>query len=204
MPGLQSVTLGNTMCFDVELGEFVQILHNGQGHWLTVSSVGRSHGQIEVYDSAYSSCSSSSKAQIAALLATQLPSIELKYMDTQMQSGSSDCGLFAVAFATAIVFGKQPGLFSFDQSQMREHLKKCLEQQCITMFPIKKSRRRTKVKATEQVHVYCSCRMPELSGTEWIECSKCREWYHAGACVEVEQRHFDVKCKWFCPGCRNL
>ena len=182
----------------------MQVLHNGQGHWLTVSSIGRNHGQVEVYDSAYSSSSTSCKVQITALFATQLPSIELMYMDTQMQSGSSDCGLFAVAFATAIVFGKQPGLFYFDQSQMREHLIKCLEQQNITMFPIKKSRWRSKVKATEQVRVYCSCQMPELPGTEWIKCSKCREWYHAGACVTVQQKHFDVKCKWFCLACPNL
>ena len=38
MSGLQSVVLGNTMSFDIEPGEFVQILHNGHGHWLTISS----------------------------------------------------------------------------------------------------------------------------------------------------------------------
>jgi len=32
-----------------------------------------------------------------------------------MQPGSYDCGLFAIAFATAIVLGKQPGLFLFEQ-----------------------------------------------------------------------------------------
>ena len=83
---------------------------------------------------AYSCCPTICKAQIAALLATLQPSIELQYMDVQMQSGSYDCALFAIAFATAIVFGKQPGLFLFNQSKMRQHLKKCLEQGSITMF----------------------------------------------------------------------
>ena len=117
MQGLQSVTRGMTMNFDVEPGEFVQILHNGHGHWLTISC-----------------CSALCKAQIAALLATKQPAVELKFMDVQMQAGGYDCGLFTIAFATAIVFGKQPGLFCFDQPKMREHYRKYLEQGHITMF----------------------------------------------------------------------
>ena len=120
MSGLQSVVLGNTMSFDIEPGEFVQILHNGHGYWLTISTVGNMHPQAQVYDSTYSCCPTICKAQIAALLATVQPSIELQYMNMQMQSGSYDCALFAIAFATAIVFGKQPGLFLFDQSKMRQ------------------------------------------------------------------------------------
>ena len=188
MSGLQSVVLGNTMSFDIEPGEFVQILHNGHGHWLTISTVGNMHPQVQVYDSAYSCCPTICKAQIAALLATVQPSIELQYMDVQMQSGSYDCALFAIAFATAIVFGKQPGFFLFDQSKMRQHLKKCLEQGSITMFPVKQMRRGTKVKTTEQIPVYCSCRMPELPQTKWIECSGCKEWYHAGTCIKVQPK----------------
>ena len=41
MQGLQSVTRGITMNFDVEPGKFVQILHNGHGHWLTISTMGK-------------------------------------------------------------------------------------------------------------------------------------------------------------------
>ena len=42
------------------------------------------------------------KAQIASLLATQHPVITLKFVDLQMQSGTYDCGLFAIAHATAL------------------------------------------------------------------------------------------------------
>ena len=112
----------------------MQILHNGHGHWLTISTVGNDHLQVEVYDSVYSCCSTLCKAQIATLLATKQPAVELKFMDVQMQAGGYDCGLFAIAFATAIMFRKQPGLFCFDQPKMREHYRKCLEQGHITMF----------------------------------------------------------------------
>ena len=35
--------------------------------------------------------------------------ITVNMMDMQKQAGGSDCGLFAIAFATALVNGKQPG-----------------------------------------------------------------------------------------------
>ena len=46
------------------------------------------------------------KRQIAALLETKHNVITLKHMDVQMQSGTYDCGLFAIAFATARVHGE--------------------------------------------------------------------------------------------------
>lgn len=60
------------------------------------------------------SISSSVKRQIAALLATDHNKITLKNMDVQMQSRPSDCGIFAIAFATAIVHGEHPGKLYFN------------------------------------------------------------------------------------------
>ena len=37
-----------------------------------------------------------------------------KFMDVQMQCGESDCGLFSIAFTTALVFGEPPGHILFD------------------------------------------------------------------------------------------
>ena len=106
--GLQDVTLGLTMCFEVESEEFVQILHNGAGHW-TISTVGVKHPSVEFFDSLPSTCPTESKAQVAALLATQHSYFQLTYMDVHMQAGANDCGLFAIAFATAVVFAEKPG-----------------------------------------------------------------------------------------------
>ena len=41
------------------------------------------------------------KHQIAALLATQSKTIKLSFIDVQKQSAGYDCGLLALAFATA-------------------------------------------------------------------------------------------------------
>ena len=88
-----------------------------------------------------------------------------------------DCGLFSIAFATALVFGEQPGNFLFDQKKMRAHLIQCVEVQQITPFPIVKRRRDAaclKVKVVEDIPVYCLCRMPELPDSIWVECSACK------------------------------
>ena len=34
--GFQSVCLGQTMYFSVERGKFIQILHTGHSHWVTI------------------------------------------------------------------------------------------------------------------------------------------------------------------------
>ena len=72
------------------------------------------------------------KAQIAVLLATVEQMATAKFMDVQMQSGGSDCGLFST-FTTALVFGEQPGHFLFDHKKMRSHLMHCFEQKCFQL-----------------------------------------------------------------------
>ena len=128
--GFQSVACGLTltMNFNVEAGELIQILHT-EGHWLTISTTGTVHPEVIVYDSLYSTLPTLANAQIASLLATQQPNIKVKFMDVQMQSGSSNCGLFTIAYATALRFGLPRGNFFFEQSEMRSHLQKCLEEQ---------------------------------------------------------------------------
>ena len=38
---------------------------------------------------------------------TEKPEISLEFMDVLVQAGTYDCGLFAVAFATALALGRQ-------------------------------------------------------------------------------------------------
>lgn len=55
--GLQDVLRGQTWAFEVERSEFVQILHDGGAHWLTISNIG-SGNLVKVYDSLYNSVGS--------------------------------------------------------------------------------------------------------------------------------------------------
>ena len=107
--GFQCVGLGSTFAFEVKSDKFVQILHNDHNHWLTISSVGTTPGQTLVYDSMYPSAGQATKQQIACLMRVSELNLTLTFTDVQMQAGGSDCGAFALAFATAICYGHSPG-----------------------------------------------------------------------------------------------
>lgn len=65
----------------------------------------------------------------------------------QLQEGSADCGLLAIAIATELTFvhgGIGPLVKSleeepFDQLKMRDHLVRCLERGVMQPFPSKRS-----------------------------------------------------------------
>ena len=43
--------------------------------------------------------------------------------------GMKDCGLYAIAFATALAFGQNPSKLTFHQKSMQSHFVTCLEQE---------------------------------------------------------------------------
>ena len=170
--GFQSVAVGRTLQFEVQDGEFIQILHCNSGHWLTISTIGSKHSEVFIYDSLYSSTSECVQFQIASLLATKENEIILNFVDVQMQSGTYDCGLFAEAFATCLSFGFSPGQYFFEQGAMRRHLWKCLQERNISLFPVKKERRyKQKIKANQCIPVFSFCQLPAMSSIDLIECS---------------------------------
>ena len=137
---LQCVACRLVMDFNIEPDELVQIVHNGQGHWLTISTIGTSNPVLHVYDSMYPSASTLVKAQIAIILHTAYPAIMLQFMDVQMQAGGYDCGLFAVAFLVSLALGKLPGQYHFQQDKMCQHLWRCFQNRKLSMFPYSKLR----------------------------------------------------------------
>lgn len=63
-------------------------------------------------------------------------SIEVQYMDVQMQEGKSDCGVFAIVFAAAsYTHFQDPASIIYDQAKMRTHLIHCFETRSMTPFP---------------------------------------------------------------------
>ena len=85
-------------------------------------------------------------------------------------------GVFAIAFATALANGEQPGKYFLDQGAMRTHLLNCLEQANTTMFPAKKTRcNRMKIKTTTNININCKCRMPQANESSRTKCD-CQNW----------------------------
>ena len=129
--GLQKVCCGLTLSFSVQTSEFLQILNTGNGHWLLVSTIGTVHPTVYVYDSAYPTVSTFVEKQIACLLSSEEKEVDLQFINIQMQYGQSNCGMFAIAFATALALGHQPEGYHFIQDEMRVLI-------CLNVFQIKR------------------------------------------------------------------
>ena len=71
------------------------------------------------------------------LLIAKLQVIPSKWIKCQKQSGSNDCGLFAIATATAFCSGILPSSRIWDQSAMRIHLVNCFESRLMMPFTSK-------------------------------------------------------------------
>ena len=80
-----------------------------------------------MYDSLHMGLSKEVKELIADLLQYQEDTIIINYCDVQWQSGGNNCGLFSIAFATAICAGSSPVSIIYDQSKMRQYLVQCFE-----------------------------------------------------------------------------
>ena len=68
--GFQLPILGQICAFTIEKEEFVPILNNGRGHWLTVSTMGAKENEVQIYDSLYLSVNTRVQVQIPSLLCT--------------------------------------------------------------------------------------------------------------------------------------
>ena len=60
--------LVHTLAFEVKQEGFVQVLHNGGGHWVTISTLGCRNAVVEVFDSMCPVLTSALDWQIATLL----------------------------------------------------------------------------------------------------------------------------------------
>ena len=104
----------------------MQITHVGGCHWCTISSIGCSDGVVNVYDSMYSSVSSSTLKLIASLMLSHAEKLTVRIMDVGRQSNGSDCGVLALAFAYDIC-SNDPCKIKYNHRSTRQHLADCLE-----------------------------------------------------------------------------
>ena len=76
--GLQNVSLGHTLAFSVEQGEFIQVMHNGHNHWVTVSTIGCGPAEVDIFGSLTPALTGSMKRQIAAILVAQQNAVTVR------------------------------------------------------------------------------------------------------------------------------
>lgn len=129
--GLQSTLLQHKYSFskeDIEASKTIlQIIHMSHttcSHWVALQVIKK---ELHFYDSAYSNISAGTLQVIAQLMKSSDKSIDIKLMNVSKQSGSVDCGLYAIATITSLALGKDPTTEVFHQDKMRSHLIKIFE-----------------------------------------------------------------------------
>ena len=88
----------------------VQLLNQSNTHWLCVSTIECSPSEVALYDSLLSKTKVHLHIikQIAAIPNTKKTHLTTKIMHSQGQTGTNDCGLFAIATATSLCYNNPP------------------------------------------------------------------------------------------------
>ena len=120
--GLQDPLLGQTSQYSVMKNqEFVQILRNNRAHWVAISTYNCKNGEVNYYDNLFSGrINDFVKQQIYALMQADVSVLKINVMPVQQQTNSVDCGIFAMAFVTSILFDEGPKTQRFDEKLLRE------------------------------------------------------------------------------------
>ena len=134
--GLCSTLIQKRKHNNVDLKNQLQIIHSHGDHWIAASNVGCEDEITHVYDSVYSSLDRETEDVVHNLFqaAKSLP-IKIEMRSCQKQAGGTDCGLFSIAFITAIAYNEDPSKIKFCQMEMRSHLANCFKNNYLTLFP---------------------------------------------------------------------
>ena len=112
-----------------------------------------------VYDSLYNTVHDDTRMQVAAIMHTTERYIDFKVHKIQFQKGTSDCGLFSVAYATDLAFGNDPASYMYKQNLLRSHFTSCISNNALTPFPSEPIKyQRPKLIRNP---VLCTCRLPD-------------------------------------------
>lgn len=128
-----NATVCSTLFFKLNPGiiKFKNI-HDRGGHWIVASNFEcqDDSGTVHVY---YSSVNEATNVVIKNLFECCTNIVLIK---TQRQVGSVDCGAFAIAIATSILFERQDGYDNFVcQESLRSHLILSFEKLQLSQFP---------------------------------------------------------------------
>lgn len=115
----------------------IQIVHcKKREHWITVSTKWCKSNQVIVYDSVFKKLDAESRSTIMHMFGLKNSS-DIVMVPMQQQSGGTDCGVFAIAVTTSLVFDEDPSEVTYQQASLRSHLVMCFASGKLTSFPSK-------------------------------------------------------------------
>ena len=84
-------------------------------HWIVASTLDCSIDEVKVYDSLFYYCDDETEHVIAKLFQCNPNKVTVKVAHSHKQKGSSDCGVCAITFTTAVVNGMNPSRLKLKQ-----------------------------------------------------------------------------------------
>ena len=111
----------------------LQIIYcSERDHWITATAIGCEPGIIKLYDFLYTTLNKPSSIVLTNFFHCKDQLLKNRVVRPQKQNGGSDCGVFAIAFATSFAINHKVDM-KFDQARMRAHLVSCLEKRVFTV-----------------------------------------------------------------------
>lgn len=116
--------------------KYIQILFSGNenfGHWICIFY---NENVIHVYDSSNNKGLHDDHKIYLNRLFPNAKNLKIVFEEVQNQGNNYDCGVFAIAFATALLNNQCPCTIRFERHEMRNHLLTLYTDFCLNMFPI--------------------------------------------------------------------
>ena len=137
----------------------------GGSHWvlLLTDMSCEQDTQALIYDSAhYNRVSAHIEKVIAQLMSPSKNLIQVRWMESDRQRNSMDCGVYAIANMVAIAFGLDPIRITFDKNLIRMHLLECIKNAKFSPFPTRRSSRRHATVSYHSIFILleCTCKIP--------------------------------------------
>ena len=128
-------------------------------HWVAISICNCKNGEVNYYNSLFSGrINDFVKPQICALMQLDEDMLKVNGMLVQQQTNSVDCGTFAMAFLTCILFDEDPKTQRFNEKLLRESLLQMLAEQQIRCFPTIENNVGIFKSKSISLELHCSCR----------------------------------------------
>jgi hypothetical protein len=182
----------------------LQIIHVNENHWSVISTCTTpSHEctkecfSLDYYDSVYSRLPETAEDIISFLLSqNSFLKVNVNCVTLPKQTGTTDCGLYAIAIATSIAHNIDPNTQVFQQNEMRHHLINCIENKRMEVFPVKRTRHLLNNIPVSVTIYFCPVCGIGDDGRNMVQCDKCENWYHE-CCVPQFNKEHD----WYCKHC---
>ena len=130
-------------------------------------------------------------------------------MPVLQRKNSTDCGIYAIAFAYFIVNNTDPSIVSLDKSKLRKHLYFLFQNCKITPFPLSSRKEQKNKEKTIFLNLFCNCRMSwsNFDGghfdMQMVIYDVCLEWFHR-KCEHIPDITFSPNLNWECHQCKLI